>query len=170
MTSERQLLSFAIGLLAVSAGWFFSHSFSVAAQTASARVAIPEPDTDGDGLSDYAELHKYFTDPRKANSAGSTKPDGDWKQRKEFTYTITSVLEIAKPFNPADMNDEYQDARVLFEDENSAIVEVVYYPLNTNRDGIGENPNWRRDYAHMTQYLHPTAAENWDEKMRADLI
>src|SRR5262249_36239118 len=119
MTSERQLLSFAIGLLAVSAGWFFSHSFSVAAQTASARVAIPEPDTDGVGPSAYAELQKPFTHPRKANSAGSTKPDGDWKHRKEFPYPITFFLGIAKPFNPADMNDEYQDARVLFEDENS---------------------------------------------------
>ena len=59
-----------------------------------------DPDSDGDGLSDYAELHKYFTDPHKANSAGD---------RKEFTYTITSVLQIAKPFNLADMNDDYQD-------------------------------------------------------------
>src|SRR5215831_4917724 len=120
-----------------------------------------DPDSDGDGLSDYAELHKYFTDPHKANSA---------VDRKDFTYTITSVLQIAKPFNLADMNDDYQDARMLSEDEDSMTVELVYYPLNTNKYAIGENPNWRRDYAHMTQYLRPTATENWDEKMRADLI
>lgn len=170
MTRVRRFLPFAIPLLAVSAGSFFNQSFSATAQTTPAGAAIPEADTDNDGLSDYAELHKYFTDPRKANSAGSSKPDSDWERRKEFTYTITSVLKIAKPLNPADMNDDYQDARVLSEDPDSAIVEFVYYPLNTNRDGIGQNPNWRRDYAHMAQYLHPTAAENWDEKMRADVI
>src|SRR5258708_6737819 len=99
-----------------------------------------DPDSDGDGLSDYAELHKYFTDPHKANSAG---------ERKEFTYTITSVLQIAKPFHLADMNDDYQDARMLSEDEDSMTVEVVYYPLNTNKCAIGENPSSRSDYAHM---------------------
>ena len=53
-------------------------------------------------------------------------------------------------------------------DDDSCTVEIIYYPLF--RPEIGENPNWRRDYAYMNQYLHPTAAENWDEKMRADLI
>lgn len=129
-----------------------------------------EPDTDGDGLSDYAEVHKYCTDPHRANSAGTSKPDGDWDQRKEFTYTITSVLRLAKPYRLADMNDDYQDARVLAEDADSVTVEVVYYPLNTNRFAIGENPNWKRDYAGMTGYLRPTPTENWDEKMCADLI
>ena len=119
MTRVRRLLPFAVALLAVSVVWFFSHSFSAAAQTAPASVAIPASDTDGDGLSDYAELHKYFTDPRKVNSAGSSKPDSDWEQRKEFTYTITSVPEIAKPFNPADMNDDDQDARVRVAKEGS---------------------------------------------------
>jgi transglutaminase-like putative cysteine protease len=148
MTRILRLFLVVIGLAGVSAAWFFQ-----------ARPA--ETDSDGDGLSDYAELHKYFTDPHKATPA---------EQRKEFTYTITSVLQIAKPFNAADMNDDYQDARVLSEEGDSATVEFVYYPLNTNKYAIGENPNWKRDYAHMTQYLRPTATENWDEKMRADLI
>jgi hypothetical protein len=90
--------------------------------------------------------------------------------RKEFTYTITSVMQIARPFNVADMTDDYQDARLLAQDADSATVEITYYPLNTNREAIGENANWKRDYAHMTQYLAPTATENWDEKMRADLL
>src|SRR5262249_33126268 len=65
---------------------------------------------------------------------------------------------------------DYQDARVLSQDQDTVTVEIVYYPLNTNKEAIGENPNWRRDYANMTQYLRPTATENWDEKMRSDLI
>jgi hypothetical protein len=68
------------------------------------------------------------------------------------------------------MTDDYQDARLLSQNEDSATVEVTYYPLNTVRDGISENPNWKRDYAHMTKYLAPTPTENWDEQMRSDLV
>jgi len=35
------------------------------------------------------------------------------------------------------------------------------------KPAIGENPNWRTDDAGMTQYLKPTATENWDEAMQA---
>jgi transglutaminase-like putative cysteine protease len=84
------------------------------------------------------------------------------------TYTITSTLELAKPFNVEDMNDPFQDARVISQTADSCIVEITYYPLF--RPEIGENPNWRKDYAGMTEYLRPTPTENWDEKMRADLL
>ena len=104
-------------------------------------------------ISDYARTHKYFGD-----------------DPKEFTYTITSVMQFAKPFDVADMTDDYQDAHLISQDEDSATVEITYYPLNTNREGIGENPNWKRDYVHMTKYLAPTATEDWDERMRADLL
>jgi hypothetical protein len=107
----------------------------------------------GEGISDYAKAHKYLG-----------------ADRKEFTYTITSVMQFAKPFDVADMTDDYQDARLIAQDADSATVEITYYPLNTNRAGIGENPNWKRDYAHMTKYLAPAATENWDEKMRAELL
>lgn len=107
----------------------------------------------GEHVSDYARAHKDFgDDPR------------------EFTYTITSVMQFAKPFNVADMTDDYQDAHLVMQDQDSVTLEITYYPLNTNRQGITENPNWKRDYAHMTKYLTPTATENWDEKMRADLL
>jgi hypothetical protein len=127
-------------------------------------------DTDGDGLSDYAEIHKYFTDPQQADTRHTGKSDGDWEKRCEFTYTISSVLRIARPFDIRAMNDDYQDARILSQDASSCTVEIVYYPLNTNRQAIGENPNWRKDDANMLEYLRPTPTENWDEKMRADLL
>ena len=88
--------------------------------------------------------------------------------RKEDTYTITSVIQVLNPVNPADMNDDFQDARVLAQDKDSCTVEVTYYPFY--QPAIGENPNWRTDDAGMTQYLKPTATENWDEAMRHDLI
>jgi hypothetical protein len=49
--------------------------------------------------------------------------------RKEDTYTITSVLQVLNPVNPADMNDDFQDARVLAQDKDSCTVEVTYYPF-----------------------------------------
>jgi serine/threonine protein kinase len=88
--------------------------------------------------------------------------------RKEDTYTITSVIQVLNPVNPDDMNDDFQDVRVLAQDKDSCTVEVTYYPFY--RPAIGENPNWRTDDAGMTQYLKPTATENWDEAMRRDLI
>ena len=87
---------------------------------------------------------------------------------KEDTYTITSVLQLLQPVNPADMNDDFQDARVLAQDKDSLTVEVTYYPLR--QVSIGENPNWRKDYAGMTEYLKATPTENWDETMRRDLL
>ena len=88
--------------------------------------------------------------------------------RQEDTYTITSVLQILPPVNPADMKDDFQDVRVLARDKDSCTVEVTYYPLY--RPAIGENPHWRQDDAGMIEYLRPTPTENWDETMRRDLI
>jgi hypothetical protein len=102
---------------------------------------------------DFSRVHKYFGEDRREN-----------------TYTITSVMQFVKPFDVADMTDDYQDARLISQDDYTATVEITYYPLNTNSEGIGENPNWKRDYAGMTKYLAPTVTENWDEQMRADLL
>jgi hypothetical protein len=88
--------------------------------------------------------------------------------RKEDTYTITSVIQILKPGSPADMNDDFQDARVLAQDKDSCTVELTYYPLY--QPAIGENAHWREEDAGMSQYLKPTASENWDETMRRDLM
>jgi len=87
---------------------------------------------------------------------------------REDAYTITSVIQVLKPFNPDDMNDDFQDARVLAQDKDACTVEVTYYPFN--RQVIGENTNWLKDDAGMTEYLKPTPSENWDETMRRDLL
>jgi len=104
-------------------------------------------------ISDYAKVHKY----------GGDDP-------KEFTYTITSLMQLAKPIDVADMNDDYQDARLIGQDADSVTVEITYYPLNTNAEGISGIRNWKCAYAQMQKYLAPTATENWDEQMREDLL
>src|SRR5215831_907533 len=96
------------------------------------------------------------------------KPSAQRHPPKEDTYTISSVLQLLQPVNPADMNDDFQDVRLLAQDKDSCTVEVTYYPLR--RVSFGENPNWRKDYAGMTEYLKPTSTENWDETMRRDLL
>ncbi|MGA2222632.1 MAG: transglutaminase domain-containing protein [Verrucomicrobiia bacterium] len=98
----------------------------------------------------------------------SRKPSAERHPPKEDTYTITAVIQVLKPVNPVDMNDHFQDARVLAQDKDSCTVEVTYYPFC--RPAISENPNWRKDYAKMTLYLKPTPTENWDEAMQRDLL
>src|SRR5438552_115669 len=71
--------------------------------------------------------------------------------RKEDAYTITSVIQIVNPVSPTDMNDDFQDVRVLAQDKDSCTVEVTYYPLY--RPVVGENLNWRNDDVGMTNYL-----------------
>ena len=93
---------------------------------------------------------------------------GERRPAKEETYTITSVIQVLKPANPADMNDDFQDARVLSQDKDSYTVEITYYPLY--HPAVGENPDWRKDDAEMVEYLRPTLTENWDETMRRDLV
>jgi len=65
------------------------------------------------------------------------------------------VLELARPYNIADMTDDYQEARLISEDSNSITVEVTYYPINNHADSIGENANWKRDYAGMPYTVRP---------------
>src|SRR5438876_7222184 len=112
-------------------------------------------DSDGDGLTDFQEIHKYFTDPFRADSRGDGIADGDWEKRREHTYSIRNVMEILAPVDVGAMNTDYQDARLIEKREKSVIVEIIYYPFNTVAQGIGENPNWRTDYQAMTRYLAP---------------
>lgn len=135
-----------------------------------ATASAADPDRDGDGLSDFHEIHKYRTDPARKDTAGTGTPDGDWRQRREFTYSVRAVIRIMRPYNLAAMNDDYQDVRVRSETKEYAELEVVSYPFNTNAETIRGNPTWKKDYAGMKEYLDPGVTTNWDEKMRQDLL
>ncbi len=131
--------------------------------------AAPGPDRDGDGLSDFQEVHKYLTDPNNPDTDADGIGDGDWDERREYTYTVRTILQYMPPFDPAVLNDDFQDARLLEKRDDHIEVEVVHYPLGTTADSVGANPDWRRDYAAMSEYLKPGPATNWDAKMREDL-
>jgi hypothetical protein len=161
------------GLLLAAAGRPRTLALPASAEqppSAAARAAAPDVDTDGDGLPDFQELHKYRTDPNKKDTAGQGVPDGDWQQRREFTYSVRAVIRIMPPYNLQAMTDDYQDVRVLRETKDYAELEVVVYPFNSNADAIHGNPGWKRDYAGMKEYLAPGVTTNWDEAMRQDLL
>jgi RNA polymerase sigma factor (sigma-70 family) len=127
-------------------------------------------DSDGDGLPDFQEVHKYRTDPNKKDTAGQGTPDGDWQQRREFTYSVRAVVRVMPPYNLKALHDDYQDVRVRKETRDFAELEVVVYPFNSNAEAIKGNPNWKKDYAGMKEYLNPGVTTNWDDGMRKDLL
>lgn len=127
-------------------------------------------DSDGDGLSDSQEIHKYCTDPAKGDTDGDGTPDGDWNERREYTYSVRSIIQFMTPFDKAALNDDFQDARVLEERGDYIELEVIHYPLATGSKAIGANANWQTDYARMNEYLKPGITTNWDAKMRKDLL
>ncbi|MCZ6573951.1 MAG: hypothetical protein O7C98_12405, partial [Planctomycetota bacterium] len=129
-----------------------------------------DSDTDGDGLSDFQERHKYFTDPDKADSDGDGIPDGDADERREYTYTVRTVVQVMRPVDDPPVPDDYQDARVLERHEDWVKLEVIHYPLNTVAAGITADPKWRRSAQQMHEYLRPGLTSNWDEPMRAELL
>src|SRR5690348_950857 len=77
-------------------------------------------DADGDGLPDFREVHKYGTDPAKKDTAGTGVSDGDWQQRREFTYSVRAVLRVMPPVNLQALGDDYQDVRILKETKDYA--------------------------------------------------
>jgi hypothetical protein len=134
------------------------------------QASAADPDSDGDGLSDFQEIHKYRTDPNKKDTAGKGVPDGDWQQRREFTYSVRAVIRVMPPYNLQTLNDDYQDVRVLKETKDFVELEVVVYPFNSNAETIKGNPNWKKDYAGMKKYLEPGVTTNWDDEMRTNLL
>jgi hypothetical protein len=132
--------------------------------------AVVDADSDGDGLSDYQEVHKYRTDPTKLSTAGDGVSDGDWQRRREVAYTIRSVVKVMPPVNEACFNDDYQDARILSRGPNFVELEVIHCPLNTNAEAIRGNPDWRQTNRALDEYLRPGITTNWDEAMQRELV
>lgn len=135
-----------------------------------ALAAGEQVDSDGDGLSDFQEVHKYITDPNNPDTDGDGISDGDWDERREYTYSIRSIIQFMYPFDANALNDNFQDARVLAEIRYYVEMEVIYYPFGTAEDSITANPNWQQDYVGMTEYLAPGITTNWDPNMKQDLL
>src|SRR5688572_25309927 len=119
-----------------------------------------DPDTDSDGLPDFQEKHKYFTNPALADSDGDGVADGDWNERREFAYTLRTVVHVLAPVTPEALNDDYQDARILDDTGRSIELEVVHYPLNTVAQAIVPDPDWRQTVKPMVEWTRPGLTAN----------
>ncbi len=133
-------------------------------------VAAGEIDSDRDGLSDFVEIHKYRTDPAKVDSDEDGVPDGDWHERREFTYTVRSVVKVLRPCNATFLNDDYQDIRVLRETDEYVELEVIHYPVNTVGKSIAGSREWHRPSDEIGLWLKPGLTTNWDARLKADLV
>ncbi len=129
------------------------------------------PDSDGDGLSDYDEHCKYRTDPTRDDSDGDGKPDGDWGERREYTYTIRAVCEIRPPARPDLIEDLYQDARPTSLPaalEDAAVVEVLLFPFS--KPHIYAQPYPRKSIPQgLNEYVQPTASMNYSREMKQEV-
>jgi hypothetical protein len=139
-------------------------------QKAEIKAGLDAVDSDGDGLSDFQEVHKYLTDPMKMDTDGDGVPDGNWNERREYTYSVRSILRLMPPLDENDLNDDFQDARVLEKADDYIELEVVHYPFTSAYESIQENQNWQQDYSGMTDYLKPGVTTNWDARMKQDLL
>jgi len=126
-------------------------------------------DTDNDGLTDYEEYCKYKTFPNKADSDGDGKIDSLPEEKREFTYTLKLLFKLAKPYDIETMNDLYQAARLIREEENGqGLVEIIVYPyarhhlLPTRLDEIKDNDEIR-------QYLKKSYFINYSKEMQNEL-
>jgi len=131
---------------------------------------VKDADSDGDGLSDYEELHKYLTDPAKADSDGDGIPDGDANERREYTYTIEAVRTLRTWYHPEAMDDSFQDVEVISEKDGVLTYRVVLYPY-ANDAPVGD-PAWKAHASDpaFARLLAPSRTANWDEAMRAEIL
>ena len=134
------------------------------------RTAPAEPDTDRDGLTDFHEVHKHFTDPRKADSDGDGVPDGDWDERREYSYSVRAVMHVMAPFDVASMTDDYQDVRVLDQRPDLLEFEVVVYPFNSVASALEPSASWRKPAAELKPFVSPGVCSNWDRAMQETLV
>lgn len=130
---------------------------------------LADPDSDGDGLSDFQEVHKYGTDPAAADSDGDGIPDGEWDERREYAYSVRAVLHVMAPFDVATMADDWQDVRVLEEHPDLLECEVVVYPFATVAETIEPDARWRETASPLARHVRPRTCSDWDEALREEL-
>ena len=136
---------------------------------AKAQDYLPVADQDNDGLSDFQEINKYLTNPMNNDSDSDGTPDGEWRERREYQYTIRSVVQVMKPVTIDYLSDDYQDARVLDETESYVELEVIHYPFNTVSSTISHDMDWRNTVASMQEWIKPGPSSDWTPDMQRRL-
>lgn len=159
----RRLIAMLIGTIGLC-------GLTLAAEPATHPIRLGA-DTDADGLSDYEETCKYGTDPARADSDADGTPDGDWNERREYTYTIRALCEIRPPNKLERMSDLYQDVRLSegpAHSRDGTIVELILYPYATPPLAPSTYPvkPYPRECGDC---LRPTLGINYTPQMQADV-
>lgn len=137
---------------------------------ASPATSQADADRDGDGLTDFREIHKHLTDPAKKDSDGDGVPDGDWRERREYQYTVRTVVQVMRPVTIEWLEDDHQDARVLDETPEYVELEVIHYPFTTVAGAIDTDAGWRKPAAAMKRWLESGPTADWTPAMREKLV
>ncbi len=87
----------------------------------------------------------------------------------EDTYTITTIVKVLHPCDPAVMTDPYQDVKVLSEDGTCLTLSITYFPLNDKVRAL-RTRMYATEPGDLNRYLGPTVTCNWNPAMRAALI
>lgn len=128
------------------------------------KTDVDNQDTDTDGLTDYEEIRKYLTDPLEPDSDGDGIDDSDWDERREYTYSIQAIVDLRPPFTLEEMQDFYQDVRMMEElGEDITRFEVILYP--EAREIINPAPFEPRD----NEYTAPAFTKNYSAAMQDQL-
>ena len=127
-------------------------------------------DTDGDEITDYDEVTKYYLNPLLADSDKDGVLDTDQNERREFSHTLKAVIKLRPPFDTNSMNDHFQDITVIEETPTSLTFEVVFYP--NARHIVEEIPfeetsEW---YEGLNNFLASDALMNFDKEMSSETI
>lgn len=140
------------------------------ASTLTASALAQTHDSDRDGISDFREVHKHRTDPLRPDTDGDGVDDGDWFERREFTYTVRAVIRVRPNYDLSRLEDDFQDARLLDLCDEYAEIEFVLYPFNTVASAIDAERGQQSDRRSLETYLEPGVTTNWNPAMREELL
>jgi len=126
-------------------------------------------DTDKDGLTDFDECYKYLTNPLLKDTDEDGIPDNDWHERREYTYTIKVKREIYPPFNSEEMNDFFQDTRVIRESKDTLIFETILFPEAINFIIPSSKPIDKQNKQELIHFTMPSYFCNYTNEMKNEL-
>ena len=55
------------------------------------------------------KAHAVVADATKKDSDGDGTADGDWNERREYAYSVRTVLRYLPPFDEKGLNDDFQE-------------------------------------------------------------
>lgn len=128
-------------------------------------------DTDKDGLTDYEEIFKYKTDPVKYDTDSDGVSDSNWEERREYVYTIRVIEELHGPYNLDEINDMFQDVKVLEKSQNYLKFEAILYPYSLSPviPRFLSNITYDNEIKEYLEYLECGFFTNCSEEMIKDM-